>query len=167
MIGIALALFFGVILAVPLFSLTGEQATLFLLDERILPSTSSGQRDVIYDRVEGVTGYFLGIGLIHAVSLPVLQYLFFSLSFYEIQRISGVVFFLIGNICLIASFFGDGDNVNSQVLIAELFGLHGLAMVGYLYEWCKVSDLEYVFSENLEAQTQKKLLFTSNEERVK
>jgi hypothetical protein len=139
--------------SLPLYLLSGEQISQFIISTtkyQILFDSSS-----FYSQVGDVIGYFLGIGLLNSVILPIEQFLVSSFSLQSSLKINLFIYFIIGNICLIVTFFKVSADSLAKDLLIEAFCIHGLAMIGLLYEWLKVTSFECFFEEIPQLQAQK------------
>jgi hypothetical protein len=147
-LGLILSVLMGVVFAIPLFLISGEEATKLIIRDSILDGFD---KIAFYEQVRKVSKVFITIGLLNTLIYPLQQFLFYSLAVKRIQTISGWVNFLVGNLVIIVTFFA-GD-LESYDLIAELCGILGLGLVCYAYEWLRISDYQILFSEHLDCQT--------------
>lgn len=133
------SLSFSIVLAIPFFILSGKEITSFLMDTSSKDSSSSSLflPGGFYEKLENILPYFLAIGLLRSLIQPLYHFLFSTLSFQSICVGQLIIFFVIGNIVVIASFLLNQDNQHFQNsdLMKESFGLTVIACIWLLYEW--------------------------------
>jgi amino acid adenylation domain-containing protein len=133
-------------LALVLWNLTGRELVLLFLSPELVPVA---WRSSLYSAARSLGDYLIGLGLFTSQIAPVTAFLLQSLEQRSVARISLVLHFLLGNALVLGTFFGLDDHSSSfsssdrlRIIVAELFGLGGLALLLFSLLWAHTTRRE-------------------------
>lgn len=128
-------------LALILWNLTGKELSLLFLSPELIPQAA---RSSFYSTVRSLSYYLIGLGVFTSLFSPIMSFLFQSLEYPAVMRISFVVYLLLGNVMILGTFFGMNEDGFDciRTIVGELFGVGGLAFFLLLVYWLRIVHWE-------------------------
>lgn len=130
-----LSLLLGLIPALPLFFLPGEQLTKTFIS---IEEVRDINQDEFYGRVKSTSILFIGFGFSSCVQFLVNMILLIYGAYSEVLRVVGFAFLLCSNAGMLGTYFGYDSDVEDLVLILLICSI--VASLGLVLCWFKVSS---------------------------
>ena len=138
LLGLAAALILAGCTSIALGSVPASSLVRLFIDTAQIPSSVF---DYFCEEVQKNAFYFIGLGLVNALRVPLLAYLAQSFAFRDIQWTSCLCALVLANGVMLAVYFGH-DRSDTEALVCAVFAASGLSAVILLWRWLGVSDFQ-------------------------